>query len=96
MYTITDLLSLVGDVYYICVTFPCGILGQVWYSIVSFPGLCQLSYFDCQGFFFCAEWRPKSLPALSFNALIIIVQSLLQQTACLVVNPITVGNFFPL
>ena len=27
------------------VTFPCGILGQVWYWIVSFPDLCRLSYF---------------------------------------------------
>ena len=27
------------------VTFPCGILGQVWYLIVSFPDLCHLSYF---------------------------------------------------
>ena len=27
-------------------TFPCGILGQVWYLIVSFPDLCRLSYFD--------------------------------------------------
>ena len=40
-----DLLALVGDVYCICVTFPCGILGQVWYVIVSFPDLCRLSYF---------------------------------------------------
>ena len=24
-------LALVGDVYCICVTFPCGILGQMWY-----------------------------------------------------------------
>ena len=31
-----DLLALVGDVYCIFVTFPCGILGQVWYLIVSF------------------------------------------------------------
>ena len=23
--------------------FPCGILGQVWYLIVSFPDLCRLS-----------------------------------------------------
>ena len=32
------LLALVGDVYCIFVTctFPCGILGQVWYLIVSF------------------------------------------------------------
>ena len=28
-------------------TFPCGILGQVWYLIVSIPDLCRLSYFDC-------------------------------------------------
>ena len=40
-----DLLALVGDVYCIFVTFPCGILGQVWYMIVSFPDLCHLSYF---------------------------------------------------
>ena len=42
----TDLLALVGDVYCIFVTFPCGILGQVWYLIVSFPDLCHLSYFE--------------------------------------------------
>ena len=40
-----DLLALVGDVNCIFVTFPCGILGQLWYMIVSFPNLCQLSYF---------------------------------------------------
>ena len=28
------------------VTFPCGILGQVWYFIVSIPDLCRLSYFS--------------------------------------------------
>ena len=26
------------------VTFPRGILGQVWYSIASIPNLCRLSY----------------------------------------------------
>ena len=26
------------------VTFPCGILGQVWYVIVSIPDLCHISY----------------------------------------------------
>ena len=31
------LLAFVGDVYCICVTYPCGILGQVWCLIVSFP-----------------------------------------------------------
>ena len=40
-----DPLAHVGDVYCIFVTFPCGILGQVWYLIVSFPDLCRLSYF---------------------------------------------------
>ena len=29
----------------ICVTFSCGILGQVGYLIVSIPDLCRLSYF---------------------------------------------------
>ena len=27
------------------VTFPCGILGQVWYLIVLIPDLSRLSYF---------------------------------------------------
>ena len=27
------------------VTFPCGVLGQVWYFIVSIPDLCLLPYF---------------------------------------------------
>ena len=38
--------ALVGDVYYIFVTFPCDIPGQVWYLIVSFPDLCLLSYIE--------------------------------------------------
>ena len=29
----------------VVVTFPCGILGQVWYFIVLIPDLCRLSYF---------------------------------------------------
>ena len=28
------------------VTFQCGILGQVWYLIVSIPDICPLSYFS--------------------------------------------------
>ena len=40
----SDLLVLVGDVYCIRDTFPCGVLGQVWYLIISFPDLCRLSY----------------------------------------------------
>ena len=49
----TDLLALVGDVYCIFVTFPCGILGQVWYLIVWFPDLCHLFYFDRNAMLFC-------------------------------------------
>ena len=41
-----DLLALVGDVNCIFVTFPCGILGQVWYLIVSFTDLYLLSHFE--------------------------------------------------
>ena len=40
-----DLLALVDDVYCIFANFPGGILGQVWYLIVSVPDLCLLSYF---------------------------------------------------
>ena len=29
------------------VTFSCGILGHLWYLIVSIPDLCSLSYFVC-------------------------------------------------
>ena len=28
--------------YCVCVTFPCGILGQVWHSIVLVPDLCHI------------------------------------------------------
>ena len=27
------------------VTFPCGVLGQVWYLIVPIPDICLLTYF---------------------------------------------------
>ena len=41
------LLAPVGGVLLYFVTFPCGILGQVWYLIEAIPDLCPLSYFDC-------------------------------------------------
>ena len=41
-----DLLALVCDVYCDFVTFPFGILGQVWCLIVSIPDPCCLSYFQ--------------------------------------------------
>ena len=40
-----DLLALLCNVYCGFATFPRGILGQVWYLIVSIPDLCHLSYF---------------------------------------------------
>ena len=41
-------LPLVCTVFLRFVTFPCGVLGQVWYFIVSIPDLCLLPYL---GFF---------------------------------------------
>ena len=42
-----DVLALLYVMFYcIFVTFPCGVLGQVWYLIVLIPDLCVLSYFD--------------------------------------------------
>ena len=43
------LTSLLSFVMFNCVfvTFPCGILGQVWYLIESIPDLCHLSYLVC-------------------------------------------------
>ena len=53
-----DLLALFSDVNCIFVTFPCGVLGQVWYLIVSFPDLCHLSYF---------HWRAKTKSMFVLN-----------------------------
>ena len=39
--------SLVCDVLLCFVTYPCGVLGQVWYLIVSIQGICLLSHFNC-------------------------------------------------
>ena len=33
-----------GGVWLCFVTFPCGVLGPVWYMIVSIPNLCLLTY----------------------------------------------------
>ena len=43
-----DLLALIcGVLLWVCY-FPIGILGQVWYLIVSIPDLCTLTYFAMQ------------------------------------------------
>ena len=41
-----DLLALVCKVYLDFVTFLFGILGHVWYLVVSIPDPCCLSYFN--------------------------------------------------
>ena len=57
-----DFLAHVGDVYCIFVTFPCGILGQVRYLIVSFPpDHCHLSYFYSAYFVKSTPPRPFSV-----------------------------------
>ena len=65
-------MALVGDIYCILVTFPCGTLGQVWYSIVAFPDLRRLSYFVWTASdFFLAQ---AQVPLMKF---IVIIVSLL-------------------
>ena len=39
--------------------FPIGILGQMWYLIVSIPDLCTLSYFDTNAT--CSDFGQKCL-----------------------------------
>ena len=42
-----DLVALLYVMFYcVFVTFPCGILGQVWYLIVSIPDLCLFSFLN--------------------------------------------------
>ena len=55
-----QLISWLLSVMFNCVfvNFPCGILGQVWYLIVSIPDLCHLSYLDIIR---CSEQKTKVL-----------------------------------
>ena len=48
------------------VTFPCGILGQVWYLIVSIHDICLLTYFNAPPL--KSEW--KDLLKKSVNSII--------------------------
>ena len=92
--------------------FPIGILGQVWYLIVSIADLCTLTYFKSllrQGlsepdFYGDLVYKLKKIVGSNnFSAQLIKIIShykkigyninVLEQTAYLVVNPITVGNF---
>ena len=49
-----DLLALVCDVQLRVCYFPIGILGQVWYLIVSIPDLCRLCYFALASHRYCS------------------------------------------
>ena len=75
-----DLLALVGDVYCIFVTFPCGILCQVWYLIVSFPDLCQLSYLHGQANS-VRNAKKHALFVTSQNDVISIIRKLKSETS---------------
>ena len=57
-----DPMTLVCDAYCVFFTFPCGILGQVWYLIVSFPDL--LPSFLLRYIFLLAKYVPWLLPLL--------------------------------
>ena len=49
------LLALLYVMFYcVFVTFPCGVLDQVWYLIVSIPDLRLLTYFNCFVYFILA------------------------------------------
>ena len=43
-------------------TFPCGVLGQVWYLIVSIPDICPRGG-GCSHFFFIRRLRPNIYPS---------------------------------
>ena len=49
------------------VTFPPGILGQVWYLIASIPDLCRLSYFCKPSYCNFPESRKKIYFFFKFN-----------------------------
>ena len=50
-------------VMFICVfvTFPCGVMGQVWYLIVSIPDLCLLPYIGMEALLVQASPLAESL-----------------------------------
>ena len=39
-------LALLCVIFIVALSLECGVLGQVWYFVVSIPDLCLLSYFD--------------------------------------------------
>ena len=79
--------------------FPIGILGQVWYLIVSIPDLCTLTYFygdlvyKLKKIVGSNNFSAQFIKIISHYKKIGYTINVLKQIACLVVNPITVGNF---
>ena len=71
-----DLLALVGDVNCIFVTFPCGILGQVWHLIVSFAIPCRLSYITYIKPLFCQYFYHK----ITYSLRLLHISNALQKT----------------
>ena len=67
-YERADLLALLCVMFYcVFVTFPCGVLGQVWYFIVSIPDLCLLTYFIKKAFImhFVVPFKCHGFPQVS-------------------------------
>ena len=76
--------------------FPIAILGQVWCLIVSIPDLCTLTYFKVykmKKIVGSNSYLAQFIKIISHYKKIGYNINVLQQTACLVVNPFTVGNF---
>ena len=75
--------------------FPIGILGEVWYLIVSIPDLCTLTYLvnKLNRIVGYNNFSAQFINIISHYKKIGYNINVLQQTACLVVNPIGVGNF---
>ena len=69
-----DLLALVCGVWLWFCHFPIGILGQVWYLIVSIPYLYTLTYFDYQSCFVCTAWQPLKVSP-QFHLMLLLFQS---------------------
>ena len=88
-------MALVYDVYCDFVTFPFGILGQVWYLIVSIPDPCCLSYF-AKDFFKIIVGKPSFSDQLKKitqrYTRVGFSMDIMRQSACLVANPITVDK----
>ena len=93
MVTCWDLLALVCDVYCGFVTFPCGILVQVRYLIVSIPDLCCLSYFHCINTCKVPQIMFDDLVAMCSNSFLGTGHMLMHEVACIttILSPVSGG-----